>query len=154
MARKKKARQELPAITRYPLKVDTAPGAGTLIYGVREAKSSEGVDIAAHFLPEQGQVCFLVYVVYTTGDSFNTYRGNIEHVQLFRNLSEANALAEAIADNARENKDILRGDYKYTIEYTIEGNPDMVQTSAWTGYFESVEDVIVQPVVFGGQSFM
>lgn len=128
-------------------------------------------DVVGAFVPDaDNQKCFLVYVIYSTGDSFgHDENANIEFIQVFKTLEKAQDCALQIKNNAElYNKthrsyekadksvlDALRSslikdpnDKKYSHDYSVcfkdeAGNIQRISAS-WNGYFESVSSVNVE----------
>jgi hypothetical protein len=90
---------------------------------------------------------YLVDVNYDTGDSFGHYAGKIAFVDLFESRELAFSLAEAIEDNAKAYGNKSNWDYK-PLKYKVDdGSERECYTSAWLGYFESINDVVVKEVL-------
>jgi hypothetical protein len=83
-----------------------------------------------------GMIVFPVFVIYGTGDSFGHSSGNVQLVDVFDDAEKARGLKEAIRKATYEN-------YKYSFEY--EGKE--YYAGSWTGYFETLEDVVVETEV-------
>ncbi len=100
--------------------------------GPANYRGSKEVD----FEVKPGMVVYPVLVIYGTGDSFGHSSGNVHLVDVFDNAEKARGLEQAIRESAQEA-------YKY--ELTYEGKE--YYAGYWTGYFESLEDVIVETEV-------
>jgi len=89
---------------------------------------------------------YLVIARHTTGDSFHHETGCIEYVAAYGTWENAERVAKAIVDHD-ENRGENRGDDRYRITVTLEnGTVDTISTSAWTGYFERLEQVGIEMV--------
>jgi hypothetical protein len=86
-----------------------------------------------------GETVYLVYAVYTSGDSFGTdYAANIDFVAVFRNQ----ALADAVK------RDIEKSDgKKSSIKVRLDDGRTFVYGFPWLGYFDSLCYVNVEKFV-------
>jgi hypothetical protein len=80
---------------------------------------------------------YLLYAVYSTGDSFHRENGLHEYIDLFRTEEEAK-LAEAAFEKAPRNQDY--------IEYTSSCGITVPYRVPWNGYFESLNYIDVKKV--------
>jgi hypothetical protein len=95
-------------------------------------RSSTDVD----FEVTTGMIVYPVFVIYGTGDSFGHSTGNVQLVDVFDDAQKARGLEDAIRKATYEN-------YKYTFEYAGK----KYYAGSWTGYFERLEDVVVETEV-------
>lgn len=103
------------------------------IGNVRVVPEREWFDFPVGFTPERGESYWLVYVVYSTGDSFGyDENGGIEFIDLYRTLEEAQAVVDAIEENDRG-----ANEYSIPIRNSV-GDEYNLSCSAWTGYFENL----------------
>ena len=131
-----------------------------IIYGVEAG--GEFPDIVTPFQIKEGDVYYLVYVVYNTGDSFHREDGCVRFVDLFKTVEKANACAKAInehyklTDNgnkyphktAAELKRLRpKGFTEWTVEYKNEDDTPVTASSSWCGFFEQLSDVVVTTVI-------
>jgi len=103
-----------------------------------QLSGSEYGDFYLDSEPKVGENFFLVYVIYSTGDSFHHEEGRIEFVGLLKDAVDAEALAEHIRKSdgslTRYQVALPSGE---SIEY---------YNGAWTGYFESLTSVNVASI--------
>lgn len=97
-------------------------------------------DIAAAFEIEPGKVYFLVYVVYSTGDSFGRDNGaGIEYIGIYKSAEKAMATTIRIG-KFQENPE------KKKLFVTREDNSIDEIYVPWNGYFETFDYVKMEPV--------
>lgn len=88
---------------------------------------------------------WLVSIVYTTCDTFGSYGGQIEHVDLFKSHDLAQALADEIKANAEGYGN--RSSWNTTdIIYKIDNGEERTISGCWLGYFEHIESIEVTRV--------
>lgn len=99
---------------------------------------SQGVwDLVVDFDVLDNVTYYLVYVEYTTGDSFHYSSGNIQYVGLFRDESTALENIKRIES---------AGTDSYSIEFINDAGKTWKESISWVGYFEHVENVVCLPV--------
>lgn len=82
---------------------------------------------------------YLLYYVYSTGDSFGrAYGGSIEFIGLYTNYEYAKKSADII--RSHDNK------YEYSVNILDNNGKEIKIHAAWSGYFESLCYVEVIPV--------
>lgn len=92
------------------------------------------------------KVYYLVCVNYDTGDSFGSYRGKVCFVDLFEKRELALDLIGAIEAQAKDYGNKSNWDYK-PLKYKVDdGSEKDCYTSAWLGYFESLNSVFIKKV--------
>lgn len=100
---------------------------------IRDVEPGHPYDLETALELQPGNIYFLVYAIYSTGDSFHKEQcGEIEFVDLFATFEEAEALADAL---------------KVGTEYTLNHN-GRIYHLPWVGYFENLEEIHVSPVIF------
>lgn len=92
-------------------------------------------DIDVPFDVVPGETYYLVWADYETGDSFGYDNNRVEFIDLFKSKE----LAEECASIARA----VKG---YTYIFKRENGQDCTQSVPWTGYFESLNAINVEPV--------
>ena len=112
------------------------------IQGIKKASNKEYSDFESSFEPEPDITYFLLYVLYTDGNSFGKSTGNIEFVDLYRDRDVAKKAAEAIKDHAEANEN--KRDRNLTIP--LDCGEDHAIYPPWIGYFNEIEDIIIAPV--------
>lgn len=105
---------------------------GDYSQGHANYRSSKEVD----FEVTPGMIVFPVIVVYSSGNSFGSSSGNVTLVAVFDEAEKAEGLKEAIRNLSSE-------DYTYSFQY---GGKEYY-AGEWIGYFERLEDVIVETEV-------
>ena len=91
------------------------------------------VDVDFEVTP--GMIVYPVLVQYGTGDTFGYSSGEITLVAVFDDAQKALDLQQAIRNQTKDRS------------YSITVNGKEYYTATWTGYFESLEDVIVETEV-------
>jgi hypothetical protein len=89
---------------------------------------------------------YLVYVLYSTGDSFHNEDGCINFIDMFENEHFANKVRRAIQDDYNKYGKETDNSDKWTITLP---NPDGTKYSihcSWKGYFESLESAHLEIV--------
>lgn len=101
-------------------------------------------DIASSHEFQPNEVAFLVWVEYSTGDSFGrAHCGSVESIGLFKDEAVANELVAKL--NAKhELSDEDKHKFKHT---TSDGQTFEYTWVPWSGYFETLEGVYCEPVV-------
>lgn len=109
---------------------------------------------------------YLVYGIYSTGDSFSHHEGAIEYINLYLTKDRAEACAKAIQDHydlwkegwrltadqtelkAKKQRDALKKNKysKYGLEIISESGKKLYISIPWTGYFETLTSVTYQTV--------
>lgn len=99
---------------------------------------------------------YLVYVVWSTGDSFgHDACKNLTAVHLFDSREKAEACAKAIEDHAELKRRLeyqtrktreSRGFSEFSVKYIGNDGTEMTEYAGWNGYFESVDRVDVEQV--------
>lgn len=96
-------------------------------------------DLSISFDPDPEKPYFLVYAIYSTGDSFGFDEDReIEFFDLFDNYEAAAGLANALRERT-ESRD--SNDYDFQITYN-----DVRYHIPWLGYFEELSTLQVLPV--------
>lgn len=83
-----------------------------------------------------GDLLYLLWVEYSTGDSFGTSRGNFCEVGVYDDEEKAKHIASLIRDDCKIKKD------EPTILVDMDGVN--VSTTTWKGYFERLQDVHIE----------
>lgn len=107
----------------------------TFTYTETTANDGRWYDMMVPFKPEADRPYYLIYGVYSTGDSFGSRSGVIHFVGLFENEEDATEIAKLIEK--------IDG-YQYSINY--KGQDYHIP---WTGYFESLERLEMKPIRLG-----
>lgn len=108
------------------------------INGVHVVGAEQYHDLAIDFEPD-GTACYLLYVIYDTGDSFGRDDGRIEFIGLYRDR-------EVAEENKRR---IEKMDYKdkYTVQLVTEDGRKYKMHAPWVGYFEHFQYTEIQQVL-------
>lgn len=85
---------------------------------------------------------YLVYVTYSTGDSFHHEEGKVCYVELVDTFEEAEAISDAIEKDYRNNKDGF-GLLKVKLPT---GKKVEVYPGTWKGYFERLSSVDIETI--------
>lgn len=93
-----------------------------------------------------GETAYIVYVVWSDGDSFGYHRnGNAEAVAIFNNINDANDMLLYL--NSINWKNEERVNFK-----TSDGSQHITQHSSWYGYFEKFSYADIKQVIIKGAS--
>jgi len=99
------------------------------------------------FEPEQGITYYLVYGIYSTGDSFHYEDGCSHVVSLHKDVKEAEDVAAKLVKQYEGQKDFS------TVPLTANGiHFDFYPP--WLGYFESLTEIVVKPIQMNGGRFI
>lgn len=103
----------------------------------------KSVDLTVDFEPKVDKTYYLVYVIYSTGDSFSHHEGCVDYIFLYENLEFAEATKKMIED-AYKKKD---KEESYSVEiFNDKGELFKISSSSWVGYFETLTDVVIDYV--------
>lgn len=109
-----------------------------IIREVRAVGEKDYYDLVVDFEPK-GTACYLLFVIYDTGDSFGVDQGQIEFIGLYRDRKVA-----------EENKSrIEKLDYKdkYSVQLVTEDGRKYKVHAPWIGYFERFQYADIQQVL-------
>ncbi len=116
------------------------------ITGIAIAKDKEYYDLEVGFEVKPEDKLYLVYVLYNTGNSFGSSDNHISFVDLFKDRKKAEALANQILNHAERNDVNVGHKQKYSTSYLTETGKESTFCPSWVGYFESLNEVVVEPV--------
>jgi hypothetical protein len=92
---------------------------------------------------EPGDIVYIVWAEYTTGDSFGTDYGQYELIAAFVDEEKAKKCAKACKDfEENQNSTYLDSD-RYSLKVELDNGQTYTVHVPWTGYFESLERVHV-----------
>lgn len=108
---------------------------------ITPAKDSISCDVALPFILEENKKYYLVYIIYSDGDSFSSQtREHLELITVFTTLEKAQNLVEQIKEDDINNNST----YSFTYQDEI---GKLIKTSArWKGYFNGIEQCEVHEV--------
>lgn len=114
----------------------------------RTTKEDNHPDLTSKLDIQDGSPVFVVWVEYSTGDSFgSSTRGSTEAIGVFRDRASAEELAAALRKTADRDTDV---DYSSSFSVTTtDGQTINVEYMPWLGYFERLENVYVDPAFMG-----
>jgi hypothetical protein len=125
------------------------------VMGIRTVEEGYS-DVTVPFEVVEGKEYYLVYVTYSTGDSFHHEEGCVRYIDLFESFDKANALAKAIethysfSDNEQRWADKKvkppKGYKEWTLSYKNEADQEIETHVSWAGYFERMSNVTVERV--------
>lgn len=101
-------------------------------------------DFPINFDPKNG--IYLVYVVYTTGDSFGYDGGQVEFITAYDSAEKAEENAKKIRDHYNQYKANETSDYSVSLKDN-DGNT-FQQYASWEGYFEHIDELIVEHLTY------
>jgi hypothetical protein len=136
------------------------------IRGIRVVGEKDYYDLQTAFDIDPKRPYFLMYAIYSTGDSFGHDEGRIEYVGLFEELEFAhenvarirrhNEIYQQLNDRwYRSSKQMSKEQLKkleksfepYTVRLVTEDGQEYDVHVPWHGYFERLIDVEVEPVL-------
>jgi hypothetical protein len=100
-----------------------------------------------------GKTYYLVYALYSDGDSFNQSSGNVSLVSLHENAIDADIVAKAIRMKYTEYEKNHDHDYKPLDVKLTDGTMQSVYTGTWTGYFNRLSEIVVIPLMEGAKRY-
>lgn len=114
------------------------------VEGIREAKNG---DLITDMDLKVDDSAYLVYVIYSSGDSFGHDSGkHLTPIHLFDSEEKAHACVKAINEHYRNNDPNGPAEVRWTVNFT--GNDGSIQSeyAGWVGYFESIDEVTAELV--------
>lgn len=115
---------------------------------IRKKKGNEEYpDIVSSIDFAPGDQVYVVWLEYSTGDSFgHSYRGRVEPIAVFNNYKDAESLKKLIEKPEFKENDLDKGIYIQLITFeSLDGQTLDIGASPWTGYFETLEEVHIEP---------
>ena len=109
------------------------------IRGFKVGKEYGDLDVAYEI--DEDKNYYLLYVLYTTGDSFGYDEGRIEFVGLYRTAEEADANVDRIEKHCSDN-----GNEMFTVELISPSGTKYKCHTPWKGYFNSIDDIRVDTI--------
>ncbi len=99
-------------------------------------------DLLVDFKPTYDKTYFLVYVIYSTGDSFSHSEGKIQFIELCQKESFANKIRGFILSD----RDNPKREDKFSLPLVTESGKNYTLHMGWKGYFERLTSVEVQAI--------
>lgn len=93
-------------------------------------------------VPEGTEQVYVIYMIYSTGDSFGRSEGNMDIIHVTANEDAAHALADKITKNPDE----------YSIEFVDDFGRPIKISNRGAGYFERIDYVAVDCYSIGTDS--
>jgi hypothetical protein len=125
--------------------------------GVSLSKNTgwEQEEVPVDFGVEKGDTVYLLYAIYSTGDSFGRDDcANLENILIFKDHEKAEAAKKAIRNHYDRCNRWYDGDDKiedfnqqFSLMLKTETGLEYELHVPWTGYFESLDRVEVEPFV-------
>lgn len=124
------------------------------INGFAIKKETEWYDLIVPFKIEKEKEYFLLYVIYSTGDSFGTDGGKVQYIDLFEKEEDAKENQKRINEHYKRyckvDSDGTAFRHKHFSPFSVKltnpaGKPYDCSVS-WTGYFEGLTDVVIEPI--------
>lgn len=114
----------------------------------RVIKDPKFPDVTSTLDIERGEKAFVVWVEYSTGDSFgHSSRSGTEAIAIFKDYVVAKELADAI-EGHKPDRDISDWDNKYKLKLkTSDGQEFDIYTGSWHDYFGGLDEVHVDEVL-------
>ena len=102
-------------------------------------------DISVAFDIDDGRDYYLLYVIYSTGDSFNHNEGQIVFIDLFETKEMAEKNRQCIVEH---NKDKV-GKLTYSVLLQLEDRRVYQFRVPWQGYFERLTEICIDCIRTG-----
>lgn len=99
-------------------------------------------DISVPFDIDPYRYYYLVSVIYSTGDSFNHNKGEIDYIEMYEEEEMAIATKKAI-EVAYKSKD---KEDRYGVDILNNSGVSYRISASWVGYFESLEEVRIDRI--------
>ena len=115
------------------------------ITGAVKVKEKEyfNLEVNDNFLNKE---VYLLYILYSRGDSFGTGSGNIEYLDVFENYDKALEVKKIIEEDCEQNP--IYTSEANNLFYTKEnGNMVKIPTDIYKGYFEHLESVNILKII-------
>ena len=115
------------------------------ITGAVKVKEKEhfSLEVNDNFLNKE---VYLLYIIYSSGDSFGTGSGNIEYLDVFENYDKALEVKKIIEEDCEQNP--IYTSEANNLFYTKEnGNMVKIPTDIYKGYFEHLESVNILKII-------
>ena len=117
------------------------------VNGIRIVGDNDYCDVIIEDTVSPGESLWLVWAVYSTGDSFgHDDAANIEFVSAHRDEGTARHNAGMLGSIARD------ADYGHRVKVLLDGGNTMDYTVPWLGYFESLDYVEVGQFVVSSEN--
>lgn len=121
------------------------------IKGIELVGKSGYGDVMLGYKPEMGGTYYLLYVIYSTADSFHCDEGCINFVDLYRTMEEAKENAKLLEKHYRlyeeghfdRNKD---WNARYSVQLKNHGGTEFTYHCPFVGYFERLSSIEVESV--------
>ncbi len=115
------------------------------ILGLQQVNNLEHFDITIPFDLEPNVPYYLVYGLYSTGDSFHSETGVIEYIDVFKSLEAAKLCQELLEEHYRT-IDKVSFEKASSCELIHDDGTIYKFYVPWNGYFENLESIDIQGV--------
>lgn len=119
------------------------------IKGLTRARDDEYSNLAYNLELDSGDSAWLVFVIYSTGDSFGNDDGQcLMPIALFDSCEKAERCVVKIEKNEKDyqTEKLKRSMDAWTVEYRDNCGIKRSFSAAWRGYFESLDSIEVEQV--------
>lgn len=108
---------------------------------ISRTKEKDYPDVVSSLDITIGDPCYVVWVEWSSGDSFGSgYRNNSDAVAVFKTYEDADDLKNRIERRSENDP--------YMIKYTAKDGQEIdIYAGGWTGYFETLESVNIEHVI-------
>lgn len=117
-----------------------------IIHGIDVVKKGVWHDVVTDFKVEVAKPYYLLYVTYTTGDSFGSDGGNIEFIGLYTNREIADENAARIEKHQVKSDNGYYADFQLMLVAESDPVKEYVFYAPWNGYFERLENVEIEKI--------
>ena len=115
-------------------------GTDNTINGIEQVSDNSFSELVTDFDIVPGESYYLLYAIYSTGDSFSRSEGEVEFVGLYKDPTVAKSNADRIWDNNEHH------DSSHSVNLVTEDGKEYLLSVPWKGYFENLSDVSVKTV--------
>ena len=112
------------------------------IESVYVSNEKDYYDLNVPFDVVEGKQYYLLYGLYSTGDSFNHDSGRLQFVDLYQTIEMADANKKILEDHNK----ITGTKDDYTAQLLMDDGTIYPFNVPWKGYFESLESLVIETV--------
>ena len=106
-------------------------------YFKQVTKTDAYPDITSSLDIKEGELCFVVWAEWSSGDSFGTaYDGNTEALAIFTDVKSAKEFQEKVLNSE-----------EYSVKFTTPDGQVHNVRCPWTGYFEELTEIHIEQTV-------
>lgn len=107
---------------------------------------SQYYDLEIPFEPESNKTYYLLYVRYSTGDTFHHEDGCIEYMDLYFTMQDAEENAKKIQESSKKTNECFKNPDYWSVTLTDAVGNVHKMSAPWKGYFEHLESVEIEAI--------